>query len=55
MMIKWCLSLKFASSSAYEALRSSKAVRLPSSRNSVDKQLQTEARIDDIATRISEI
>ena len=64
MMIKWCLSLKFASSSAYEALRSSGVVRLPSSRtlrdythfikahsgfsNSVDKQLQTEARIDDI-------
>ena len=31
-MIKWCLSLKFALSSAYEALRSSGVVRLPSSR-----------------------
>lgn len=65
MMIKWCLSIKLRSSSTYNALRSSKVITLPSDRTlrdythfikaqtgfswEVDKQLQSEAKLDSIA------
>jgi hypothetical protein len=64
MMIRWCLHLKFISSSAYDALRSSGIVILPSERTlrdysnwmpakpgfsaDVDGQLMKEAKITEI-------
>ena len=64
MMIRWCLHLKFISSSAYDALRSSGIVILPSERtlrdysnwmpaksgftSDVDRQLMKEAKINEI-------
>ena len=63
-LIKWCLSLKLVSSSAYHALRSSGILILPSERtlrdythwmksdagfsDSVDKDLMKEAKIDTV-------
>ena len=62
MIIKWCLNLKFMSTSAYNALRSSGVLTLPSERtlrdythfvqactgfsDEVYAQLQREAKVD---------
>ena len=64
MMVRWCLHLKFISSSAYDASRSSGVIILPSERTlrdynnwmpakpgftaDVDRQLMKEAKIDEI-------
>lgn len=63
MVVRWCLNLKLTSTTAYETLRSSKLLKLPSSRtlrdythwvqgksgfqNEVDMLLYKEAKIDD--------
>ena len=42
-MIKWCLSLKYLSSSCYNALRSSNVIQLPSERTLRDYSTWTKA------------
>ena len=61
MMIKWCMNLRMLSSSCYDALRSTRVLKLPSERTlqdythivkakpglqDVDEQLMKEAKLE---------